>query len=229
MRVLPLFFMIASAMAQIERPGLGLMLDQDGAARPVYGVAGSATLGDAVANGALAVACSKRMCLVKTESSVIGPKGENVDAPPGPALIAPPFIYFSDSRKLARWQDGKLNPIDFAADGQVLALRAAEGGAVEFAVARDNGVWLVRGDGAVIDSLPAGLVMLVQRGAIFADSGGVVLQRTDGTEVRFDIANAGSFFPLGDGCVGIRAGASAWAVRIEPGREQAFLLPGAAE
>jgi hypothetical protein len=226
MKTFAFFIAIASACAQIERPGLGLMVDRDGAARPVYGIAGNATLGDAVATGALASACTRRLCLIKTESSVIGSSGQIADAPPGPALIAPPFIYFASSRQLARWHDGQLDPVDFAVDGQVLSLRVADDGGVELAVARGDGVWLVHGDGTVIDSLPAGPLMLVKRGVIFANSDGIVLRRADGTEIPFDIAGVESFFGLGDGYIGVRTADSTWAVRIETGR--AFLLPEAA-
>jgi hypothetical protein len=229
MRFLIFFFTLASGLAQIEHPGLGLMLDQNGEARPVLGVAGSVTLGDPIANDVQAVACSKRLCLLKTDASIVSSSGESADAPPGPALIAPPFIYFERTRQLARWSDGQLEPIDFAADGQILSLRTADDGAIELAVAHDDSVRIVRGDGAVVDSLPraAGPVMLVKRGVIFANPDEVILRRADGTESRFDIADAESFFPLGEGYAGVRAGNSTWAIRIERGKEQAFLLPGA--
>jgi hypothetical protein len=227
-RAFAFLIVIVSASAQIEHPGLGLMLDQNGAARPVLGVAGSVTLGDAIANDVQALACSKRLCLLKTDASVVSSSGESADAPPGPALIAPPFIYFERTNQLGRWTDGELEPIDLAVDGQILSLREAADGTIEFAVARQNGVWLMDSDGTVIDSLPSGPVMLLQHGVIFADADAVILRRANGIEVRFDVAGAESFFPLGEGYVGVRAGDSAWAIRMEPGREQAFLLPRAA-
>jgi hypothetical protein len=70
--------------------------------------------------------------------------------------------------------------------------------------------------------------MLLQHGLIFASSDEVILRRADGAEIRFDIADAETFFPLGEGYAGVRVGDSIWAIRIEPGREQAFLLPRAA-
>lgn len=228
MRAFAFLIVIASASAQVERPSLGLMLDQNGAARPVLGVAGSVTLGDAIANDVQALACSKRLCLFKTDAAIVSSSGESADAPPGPALIAPPFIYFERTRQLARWSDGQLDPIDLALDGQVLSLREAADGTIQFAVARQTGVWLVHGDGTVIDSLPSGPVMLLQHGLIFASSDEVILRRADGAEIRFDIADAETFFPLGEGYAGVRVGDSIWAIRIEPGREQAFLLPRAA-
>jgi len=63
MRILTFFFTLASALAQIEQPGLGLMPDQNGAARPVLGLAGAVTLGDAIVNGVQALGCSKQWCL----------------------------------------------------------------------------------------------------------------------------------------------------------------------
>jgi hypothetical protein len=227
MRFLIFFFTLASGFAQIEHPDLGLMLDQNGAARPVLGVAGSVTLGDAIANDVRSLACSKRLCLLKTDASIVSSSGESADAPPGPALIAPPFIYFEHTRQLARWSGGQLEPIDLAVDGQVLSLCEAADGTIEFAVARQTGVWLVHGDGTVIDSLPSGPVMLLRHGVIFANPDEAILHRTNGTEVRFYVAGAESFFPLGEGYVGVRAGDSTWAIRVEPGKEQAFLLPRA--
>src|SRR5713101_6330173 len=110
MRILMFFFTLASVMAQIEHPRLGLMPDQNGAARPVEGVAGSVTLGDAIANGVMSLGCSKRLCLVKTDASIVSSSGEAADAPPGPALFAldgnSAFVYFEHSQRLARWHQG---------------------------------------------------------------------------------------------------------------------------
>jgi len=51
-----LLLLASCALAQVETPSIGLMLDASGALRPVYGVAGNFTLGDPVdASGELEI------------------------------------------------------------------------------------------------------------------------------------------------------------------------------
>src|ERR1700756_1498378 len=42
---------------QVEQPALGVMLDSKGAARPVFGVAASVTLGNGLAGGVVSMGC----------------------------------------------------------------------------------------------------------------------------------------------------------------------------
>ena len=151
-------------------------------------------------------------------------------APPGPALFAldgnRAFVYFPQSNQLMRWHDGVLKPMDFDIGGEILSLRAAHG-RVEFAVRRDGEFWIVRSDGAVLGALTgAGApVMLLKDGALFKAGDALIVRRDDGTELSFDLTGVESLLPMGAGYVQIRAGAAAYALCVEPEREQLFVLP----
>ncbi len=140
-----LFFLIsASAWAQIERPSLGVMLDENGLVRPVTGAPAAAALGDPLFGGAvISLACSQTTCLAKTETAVVSSAGETADAPPGAAIIAfigdIAYVYFVETRQFAIWFRGQLYPFDFAAGGDVLSIRA---NGFAYAVARDDGIWV---------------------------------------------------------------------------------------
>ena len=82
-----LFAFAATAFAQIQEPQLGVMLAADHSARPVYGVTSSVTIGDPAATGVLSIGCSKLLCLMKTDSSILSPTGVAA-APSGPALFS---------------------------------------------------------------------------------------------------------------------------------------------
>jgi hypothetical protein len=209
------------------------MLDAGGAARPVYGLAASVTVGDSNATGVLSAACSLRLCLLKTASAILS-ADRVADAPPGPAIFAldgeAAFVYFPQSQQLACWHAAQLDPMNLDVSGEILSMRAARGG-LELAVRRDDGVWIVRANNEVIGSIPdaTGPVMLLPDGVLFASQDSLVVRHLDGTEVRFDLPGAEAIFTLGDGYVEVRAGGSSFAVRIEPGREQLFHLPEASQ
>lgn len=214
----------ASAWAQIERPSLGVMLDENGRARAVSGAAAAAALGEALFDETvISLACSDTMCLAKTETAVISSKGDSADAPPGAALIAfwgdEAYVYFVQTRQFAVWYAGHLYGFDFAAGGDVLSLRAK---GFEYAVARDDGIWVGNqnlGEANAIYLLDGG-------GALLAVDGHVRLLRADGTEVDFAVTGAGGFVRMNDRYVQVISDRGMWAVDIEPGREQIFLLPG---
>ena len=218
----------AWAQSGLARPQLGKMLDPNGAVRTVYGIAASVTLGDAEITGVLSSACSKNFCLAKTATSVISLLG-SAPAPPGHALFAfdgdTAFVWFPQSRQLAEWQNGALTTIDSTVDGEVLSIRATAG-AVEFAVRRQSGVWIVKPDGSVVDSLPlsTGPVMLIQGGAVYATRDEIVLR-----DVRIPLQQASAFSQMTDGYLEVRTGNADYALRIEKGRETLFQLPGVAQ
>jgi hypothetical protein len=162
------------------------------------------------------------------------PAGVVVDAPPGAAIIAldptspgAAYVYFVQSGKLARWTGSELVPMDFAPGGDILSLRAVAGG-FEYAVERDGEIW-VSGK-----CLGAGnsVLLLDGGGALLANDGHVRLLRTDGTELDF-AAGAGSvvggFIRMSDRFVQVITDAGMWALDIEPGHEQIFLLPGVSQ
>ena len=237
MRILlfSLFFgvMGARVWAQIESPQIGVMLDVNGRARPVTGVPAAAAVGTPWFDGAvISIACSADGCVAKTESALFTPAGVVVDAPPGAAIIAldstspgAAYLYFVQSGTLARWTGKELVPMDFAPRGDVLSLRTVAGG-FEYAVERDGEIWIGgRSLGA------ANTVLLLDGGGVLlASDGQVRLLRPDGTELDFTVAPVGSFvggfIRMSDRYVQVITNSGMWALDVEPGHEQIFLLPG---
>jgi hypothetical protein len=115
---------------------------------------------------------------------------------------------------------------------EVVSLREAGEGAVDFAVRREEGITILRvriGDGQteLLDVLPEaiGPVMLLRDGVVLATRDELVLRRGDGTENRFPVAGAERMFALGENLVQIVASDRVFALRVERGREFLFQLP----
>jgi len=233
MKILLFSLITACAWGQIESPQIGVMLDASGHARPVSGAPAGAMAGAPWFDGeVVSLACSGEGCIAKTESVLFTATGVVVDAPPGAAIIAldpispgAAYVYFVASGKLARWTGSELVPMDFAPGGDVLALRAATGG-LEYAVQRGGEVWIGGKNLGAANSV----LLLDSGGALLAVDGQVRLLRPDGTEVDFRVAPAGSFvggfIRMSDQYVQVISDAGMWALDIEPGHEQMFLLPG---
>ena len=224
-----LLFLTASLFAcgQIDQPRIGVMLDQRGDARAVIGVAGSATTSDPLWRGVQTLECSSTGCLAKTQNALLSSTGEVLDAPAGPAILAQQsdsvYAYFPEAHRLVRWRDRQLEPVEFTPDGEVLDLRVAHG-RVEYAARRADGIWAggqYAGD--------ATAVLLLDDGILLATREQVRLSRPDGTEVDFPVAGVTSFIRMSDGYVQMIASHGMWALRIEPGHEQVFLLPGVSQ
>jgi hypothetical protein len=216
----------ASGRAQgIEVPGIGVTVDSAGALRPVHGVAGSFLLGPASMPGVLSAACSEQLCLAKTDSKIVSATG-GTDAPPGLAIFGlsgdEAIIFFPEPRMFARWHNNVLDPLDWEVDGEVLSIRARD-----IAVRREGEVSIVHPDGSLVDSIPDALgpVLLLPKEVVFATKDQIVLRR-DGSEVRFELANAQSITAMGSHYAAIRAGGATYTLRIDQGRESLFLLPG---
>ena len=220
-----LFLLIsASVWAQIEHPSLGVMLDENGRARPVTGAPATATLGDPLFDRAvISLACSQTTCLAKTETAVVSSSGETADAPAGAAIMAfigdVAYVYFVETRQFAIWFRGQLYPFDFAAGGDVLSIRA---NGFAYAVARDDGIWVGNQNLG-----PAHAIFLLDDGgALLAVDGQVRLLRTDGTEVDFAVSGAGGFLRMSDRYIEVTTDSGMWALDTQPCNEQIFLLPG---
>ena len=165
------------------------------------------------------------MCLAKTDSKILSATGET-DAPPGPAIFGlsgdDAIVFFPEAHTFARWHNDVLEPLDWEIDGEILSIRATQ-----IAVRRNGNVSIVRPDDSTIDSIPdaSGPVLLLPKGVVFATKDEIVL-RQDDSEVRFELAGAESITAMGARYVAIRAGGAIYALRIDPGRERLFLLPG---
>jgi hypothetical protein len=199
---IPIFFLFGLALVgwgQIARPQLGLMLDADGAVRPVYGAAASATLGDPVLTGVLSFGCSTHLCLFKTTSAIIASDGTSAAAPSGTALFTmqgvSAYIYFPNSQQWACWRDGQLEWIDFAP----------------------------------VEATSTATVMAIEEGSISATADHIALVSRDGAELDFDVADVQQFLSMANGYVQVVAKSGMLILRVEPGHEQIFLLPGIPE
>jgi hypothetical protein len=158
--------------------------------------------------------------------------GVVVGAPAGAAIIAldasspgAAYVYFVESGTLARWTGSELVPMDFAPGGDVLSLRTVSGG-FEYAVARDGEIWI----GGKSLGAANSVLLLDGGGALLASDGQVRLLRPDGTEVDFAVAGVdgfvGGFIRMSDRYVEVITDSGMWALDVEPGHEQIFLLPG---
>ena len=232
MRRLLLIFCIAGATAVytcaqsgIEVPGIGMIVDSSRDLRPVQGVAGSFLLGSASMSGVVSAACSEQLCLIKTDSKIISATGET-EAPPGPAIFglsgAEAIVFFPEVHTFARWHNDVLDPLDWVVEGEVLSIRLTE-----IAVRMDGKSRIVHPDGSVVGSLAdaTGPVLLLPKGVVFATRDEIVL-RQDDRDVRFALADVQSITAMGAHYTAIRAGGTIYALRIDPGRESLFLLPG---
>jgi len=237
-------FLALPAWAQIERPQVTWSLDPAGALRPVQGVAGSASVGDAVITDVLSLACSPRLCVAKTALALYSSLGAMADAPEGPAMFAigetAVYVYFPWSAQFAVWRDERLDFLDLSTGGDVLSLRAAWDG-FDYAVARDDSTWIEHysvDDGSVI-----ALASLGSTGAVLLTEGGGALVASE-SQVRmmrprageqplddliFDIPGAGQFSPTSNAYVQISTYANGqpgtWLLRMDADAPQAFLLP----
>jgi hypothetical protein len=233
MRLTILLTIASCAFAQtgLDTPQLGMILDRGGVLRPVRGVAASVTLGDAVLRDALSFACGRDRCLVKTAHAVVD-GDRSAEAPPGNAVFGDALVYFVETQQLARWQDGKLDPIAVTMAEEVVSLREAGEGAVDFAVRRDKGIAILRvrvsdGQTELLDVLPdaIGPLLLLRDGAVFATRDELVLRRGDGAETRFPVVGSERMFALGENLVQIVTLDGIFALRVERGREFLFQLP----
>jgi hypothetical protein len=170
--------------------------------------------------------CSKQVCLMKTESSIVSKNGA-VDAPPGPALFAfsgaSAWIYFPMVRQLVQWPGAPIN-LDVA--GEILSIHTAADGTMQFAVRIRSGTWVMGQGNTMLQSLNAsGPVLLLDDGALFETPQGLVLRRADATEIQFHLEPVQSLSWLGENYVQVRVFGASYALRVDRGHERVFLLP----
>lgn len=214
------------AQSGLDRPQVGEMLDARGVLWPVYGIAGSFTIGRAQARGVLATACSRQICFAKNNLAILA-KGTFTSAPPGPAIIAvdgaTAWLYFPEAHQFARWQNGALTPIDLTVDGDVLSI----GPGPTIAVRRAGGIWIVSNTGAILDALPstAGPTLLTGSGIVYATADSLVLRRSVAAELRFPASGITSLIAMGQDYVEAQSPGAIYALHTAAGSEHLFLLP----
>jgi hypothetical protein len=232
MRLACAFCCAVSAWGQsgLDRPWLGMMLDAEGRARPVLGVAASVTLGAPEGGPILSLACSRGQCLFKTETGIVA-NGLTVEAPPGPALFAlagdATIVYFPLSRQCAQWKPGAIDPLPLNVIGEVLSLRVRSGGDIEFAVRRGGATWIVNAQDETVGTIPSqsGPVLFVDDGVLYTSSGQINLRHDDGSEIHFPAQGVEFFSAMNHGYVQVRTRRTNYAIRTTPGRERMFQLP----
>ncbi len=154
-------------------------------------------------------------------------RGEMLDAPAGPAIFGPPYVYFPATRILVRWRDSQLEPVNFEPGGEVLALRATAGG-FDYAVRRDGEVWIehysVADESHAVAGWigPANAVLLLEFGVLIATDHEVHLN-----QAVFDLEGVTEFLRMGDSAVEAVTANRRWVIDLEAKR--AFLLPGIPE
>jgi hypothetical protein len=215
------------AQSGLDRPNLGLMIDQHGFLRPVSGVSGSFLVGDPQAARALSFACSQAACVAKTADSILG-GGAAIPAPEGPAVIAASdagaIFYFRQSGRFAQLQNGALTPLDWSVDGELLSISASNG--IRFAIRRDRAVWITASDGSVLGSLPSAESVLLLPGAVvYSTPTELVLRRTNASEMRFPCGGVTELFAMSGGWVEARSNSGVFALRTDAGRERVYQLP----
>lgn len=104
-----LFFLTAIAFADIASPRIGYIVDRSGSLRPVNGVAGAFTIGDAIEKNVVSAAYSGKTLVVKRDRELIV-NGKTFEAPSGPVVVT------FDSK-------GLLGQVFFASDGQLWTAR----------------------------------------------------------------------------------------------------------
>jgi hypothetical protein len=84
-------------------------------------------------------------------------------------------------------------------------------------------LWIVNQDGGLAGSLPrvAGPVMLIPGGVVYATRGEIVIGN-----VRLALDGVTSFSWMSESYLQVRAGGIDYSLRIDPGRETLFQLPG---
>jgi hypothetical protein len=207
----------AWSQSGIEIPSVGVIVDPSGSLRSVQGVAGNFVVGPAVATGVLSASCSEQLCLAKTDSKILSATGQ-ADAPPGPAVFGldrdTAVVFFPQSQMFARWRENTLEPLDWIVDDDVLSIRVGDNG-IEIALRRD---WETSGP-----------VLLLKEGVLFATADQLVLRHRDASETRFELIGAESITAIasiGPHYAAIRTTTMTFALRLDKGHEQLFVLPG---
>ena len=234
---------LAAAQPAISPPQIGFVLDKTNAVRPVFGVAGSFTLGDSIGSDVVSGAFLGSFGFAKTSSAIAvfdrdGQILYATDAPPGPALFGSQLAYLTQTRLLLRWTGTTLEPISLPFDDEVLSIAQPDSAHASAIVRRDDGLWLVRSSldsGAIevqsaIPGVDAPVLILDDGGFVFQNQDGIVIRRSNGSEIPLAarLSEPVQIQSMGNGWLQITdAGGPRLAVDIRQGREQIYQLPEA--
>jgi hypothetical protein len=242
--------------AQLTPPLAGMSLDENGAVRPLYGVAGNFVLGDLRLSDVQSLAFAGPSGLAKTADSLVllDPDGQITQtwpAPAGPALCGfnragmPSLCYFRDAGQWWTWFSSGPKPIEAPSiNGVVLAVSPltagnGPGSRARLLLSREDGIWLAAltldsGNVSLDRWLATGPVAasLTSDGKpILADGSDLLLPDPQTGDQRIALpAPASSIDLLGAGWlrVGQPDGAPPLAVRLTDGDSKVFRIPAAA-
>jgi hypothetical protein len=242
----------AWAQPVIRPPQLGFMEDSARNLRPAFGLAGNFMLGPPIAGKVVAEAFSGSIGLLKTDSSLAafdsqGKVLASIDVGPGPALFAfspaggTAIAYIVASNQFVEWRGGAFAPMSLNySDGRadsVLAIAFPTPLEALLIVQRKDGVWDL---GVQLDTLGtvsqsalvgvhAPLMKLPPGDLVYSDPAGIVVRRTDASEVHIPASLPANFSlqQMNGGWVELADLASSrrFAIHTEPGREAIYRLP----
>jgi hypothetical protein len=208
----------ASAWAQpaIGPPQLGFVEDSARALRPAYGLSGNFILGPSIAAEVLTEAFSGSLGLLKTKSSLAafdsyGKLLASMKVAPGPALFAfspsgsMALAYIASSNEMVEWRGSAFAPVSLNDEGAmtdaVLAIAFPTPFEASLIVQRKDTIWKLNfplgrvgevSQNAII-GVHAPVLMLPSGDLIYPDATGIVVRRSDASEVRIAATLPASF------------------------------------
>jgi hypothetical protein len=253
-KITALFLVSAGGWAQssLAPPQLGFVEDGAHALRPAYGLAGNFILGLSLAGNIVTEAFSGSFGLLKTASSLTafdsqGKLLASLDVAPGPALFAfspggvTGLAYVASNHALIEWRASAFEPVSLdypeAISETVLAIAFLSPLEASLFIQRDDTVWKVNlplgsvgtvSENALI-GVHAPLLALPTGDLVYSDASGIVIRRTDATEVRIAAS-----LPVGFSLQQMNRDwvqltdlnrSARFAIRTTPGREGFYQLP----
>jgi hypothetical protein len=244
----------ASAWAQpaIAPPSLGFVQDSARALRPVFGLAGNFILGPSVASKIVSAAFSGSIGLLKTDSSLAAFDSQgkflaSMDAPSGPALFAfspsgtSALVYVATSNALLEWRGSAFALLAFhdeeVAGEAVLSIAFPTPFEAVLIVQRKNGIWELTFPLGVVGQVSQKALIGVQAPVlaipsgdlVYHDVGGIVVRRTDTSEVRIAAALPANYSlqQMNRDWVQLTDlnSSARFAIHTVPGREAYYQLP----
>lgn len=245
-------FPSAWAQTSLAPPQLGFVEDSAHALRPAFGLAGNFILGPSIASAIVTQAFGGTFGLLKTDSSLAafdsrGKLLASMSADPGPALFAfspggaTALAYIPSTGALVEWRGNAFAPVSLHSEEMVpdavLAIAYPTPFEASLFVQRNDTIWelnLPLGKVGTVsqNALPgvrAPLLALPTGDLLYSDARGIVVRRTDGSEVHIAAALPASFSlqqmnrdwaQLAD-----LNGGARFAIRTTPGREGFYQLP----
>jgi len=244
---------VACAQPAIAPPQVGFIQDSANSFRPVNGFAANFVLGNPITSNVLSAAFSGSLGLSTTGAAltVTDSKGETVAttaAPAGPALFAfsrtgaRALAFFPNAGSLLLWNHGTFEPIPY--DQSAFPTSAVQSIAwpdplhAAFLLERNDEIWAVRillATGQVdsqfaLPGVIAPVLWLATGELVWTDASGIVIRRHDGSETHLAAQIPANFSLQQMGNEWIQgadlAGADQFAIRVTPGHEGFFALPG---